>query len=335
MSFQFQYKEYVWFFTAIAFFLLLFIFLVRWKKKITKRIGNEKLVKALINDYSSRLFSTKFIFLSLAFAFGVLAVMNPRLLSSQEKISRKGIDVVIALDLSKSMMAEDVQPNRLEKAKAFINTLLGKMPDDPTGLVFFAGKAYLQMPLTVDHDALKMYVSTANPDAMPSQGTMVNDALSMCNYAFSNTQQKFKTIILISDGEDHDEEGTAIKTAADLAQSGVMINTIGVGTPEGTTIKDPITGVNKIDAAGNTVVTKLNEQELKQIAESTNGIYLHLENTNEAINDLMKHLSQIEKKAFVDTASLDYKTFYFLAAAVMFLFLVIENFIPEIRKKTE
>jgi Ca-activated chloride channel family protein len=329
VNIQFQYKEFSWLFFAILFFLLLFILLLNWKKRIIKRIGDEKLVKALITGYSQKLFASKFIFLSIAFTFGIVAVMNPRQAGSSENFSRKGIDVMIALDVSKSMLATDVQPSRLEKAKAFINEVLDKMPDNQAGLVLFAGKAYLQMPLTIDHDAVKSFVGEANPNTVTVQGTVINEALTMSANAFVSAE-KFKTIILISDGEDHDEN--AIKTAEQLAQEGVMINTIGIGSPEGATLIDSTTGEPKKDETGNVVVSKLNEQELQQLAEKTNGVYSRLQNENDATKILIDHLSQIEKKALVDTAFINYKTFYIWAAVAMFVFLFIENFIPEKKK---
>lgn len=330
MNIQFQYEKFTWLFLAIPIFLLLFLFLLNWKKRTTKKIGDEKLVKALIRGYSQKLFASKFIFLSIAFAFGVVAVMNPRQPSSSEAFSRKGIDMMIALDVSKSMLANDVQPSRLEKAKAFIDDVLDKMQDNQVGLVLFAGKAYLQMPLTVDHDAVKSFVAEANPNTVPIQGTVINEALTMSANAFADAE-KFKVIVLISDGEDHDEK--AIETATNLAQQGVMINCIGIGSPEGTTLIDSTTGETKKDETGNVVISKLNEKELQQLAEKTNGVYFHLQNENEAVNGLMEHLSQIEKKSFVDTAFLNYKTFYIWAAAAMLVFLLIENFIPEKKKR--
>jgi Ca-activated chloride channel family protein len=331
--FQFQYKIFVWLFFGIPVLIFLFWGLLRWKKKIIKRIGEKRLVQALISNYSSKRFTTKFIFLSFAFVFGVAAVMNPRKPGGSESITRKGIDVTIALDVSKSMLATDLQPNRLERAKQFINKLMNEMPNDRIALVLFAGKAYLQMPLTVDHGAAAMYISSASPDAVPQQGTVIGDALNMAAKAFNNADRRFKSVVLISDGEDHDEE--AINTAEDLSGQGVMINTIGVGSPGGSEIIDPVTGEPKKDpTTGATVISKLNEGELKQIAEKTNGVYIHLQNTDEAVSSLQQQLSQIDRKAFGDTSLMNFKTYYLWLAAAMFILLLAENFIPE-RKKVK
>ncbi|MES1198046.1 MAG: VWA domain-containing protein [Chitinophagaceae bacterium] len=331
MNIQFQYKEFVWLFIAIPFFIILFIFIIRWKGKVIRRIGSADLVKALILNYSAKKFTTKFSLLSIAFAFGVLALMNPRKPGTSESINRKGIDLAIALDVSKSMLATDLAPNRLERAKQFLNRLMQQSPDDRIALVLFAGKAYLQMPLTVDHGAASMYISSAGPGTVPQQGTVISDALEMSARVFNNKEKRFKTVILISDGEDHDEN--AISTARDLAGQGVMINTIGIGSAEGSTINDPATGEIKKDVAGNTVISKLNEDELKQIAEKTNGIYIHLQSSDDAVAALLKHLSQIERKAYGDQSLLDFKTYYLWFAGAMLLLLIIENFIPEKKKE--
>ncbi len=331
MNFQFQYKIFVWLFLVIPILILLFLGLLRWKKKVIKRIGDRKLVLALISNYSAKKFTSKFLVLSLAFAFGIAAVMNPRIPGGSEGINRKGIDLAIALDVSKSMLATDLQPNRLERAKQFISRLMNQMPDDRIALILFAGKAYLQMPLTVDHGAASMYVSSASPDAVPQQGTVISDALNMSAKVFDNSNQRFKAAVLISDGEDHDEE--AISTARDLAGQGVMINTIGIGSAQGSEIIDPATGEPKTDpSTGAPVISKLNEEELKQIAGATNGIYIHLESSEEAVKALQQQLSQIERKAFGDVSLMNFKTYYPWMAGTMFFLLLIENFISE-RKK--
>ncbi len=329
MNFQFQYKEFVWLFGAILVLIILFLGVLRWKKKTIKRIGDEKLVKALIANYSSRLFTSKFIFLSFAFALGVLAVMNPRKPDSVGIVNRKGIDIAIALDVSKSMLAADLPPSRLERAKQFITKLMNEMPDDRIALVLFAGKAYMQMPLTVDHGAAQLFVSSAGPDAVPQQGTVISEALKMSANVFNASEKRFKTVVLISDGEDHDED--AAKTAKDLAGQGVMINTVGIGSPEGATIIDPLTGKNKTDAAGNVVITKLNEEELKAIARQTNGVYIRLQSSDEAVSLLKDQLAQIDRKAFGDVSQMNFKSYYLWFVAVMFVLLLVENIIPERR----
>lgn len=293
-------------------------------------MGDKKLVQQLTNNFSSRLFNLKFILLLLALGTGVVAIMNLRKPADADSLARKGIDVVIAMDVSKSMLATDLQPNRLERAKQFVTKLMNAMPDDRIALVLFAGKAYMQMPLTTDHGAAQMFVASASPAAIPQQGTVISEALKMSANAFNTAERRFKAVVLISDGEDHDAE--ADKTSKELADQGMMINTVGIGSPEGAYIFDPATGENKKDETGNTVITKLNEEGLKLIAENTNGVYVRLESSEEAVAIIKKNLSQIEKKALGDVSLMNFKTYYWWFAGAMLIFLLTEIFIPE-RKK--
>ncbi|HNR18129.1 MAG TPA: VWA domain-containing protein [Chitinophagaceae bacterium] len=331
MNWQFQYNEFVWLFVAIAILVGLFLYLLRWKGNTLNKIGDKKLVKLLIDNFSSKGFTVKFILLILAIATGIIAVMNPRVPGDTDGVERKGIDVAIALDVSKSMLAADLAPNRLERAKQFVNKLINEMPNDRIALILFAGKAYLQMPLTVDHGAASLFISSATPDAVPQQGTVISDALKMSAGVFNSAEKRFKTVVLISDGEDHDAD--AISTAKDLAAQGVMINAIGIGSPDGSSIVDPATGQNKRDEAGNTIISKLNEEGLKEIAQYTNGIYIRLQNSDDAIASIKSQLSQIERKAFGDVSQMNFKTYYIWFAVAMFILLLAENFIPERKKK--
>jgi Ca-activated chloride channel homolog len=330
MNLQFQYKEFVWLFGGIILFLLLFFLLSRWKRKVTKRMGDPSLVKLLTANFSSGLFILKFVLVLLAFASGVVAVMNLRRPAADETSNRKGIDVVVALDVSKSMLATDLAPTRLDRAKQFIGKLMDAMPDNRVGLVLFAGRAYLQMPLTTDFGAAQLYVSGASPETVPFQGTVVSEALRQCANAFNTSERRFKTVVLISDGEDHDLQ--AVATAKELAAEGMMINTVGMGSPEGSVIPDPETGMNKKDFTGADVISKLNEDELKQIAQATNGIYVRLQDSDEAVRELLQRFSGIEKTAFGDMSLMNFQTFYWWFAAAMLLFLVVEFFIPETKK---
>ena len=329
---MFQHQEYIWLFAGLIILFIFFIGLLHWKKRVKKKIGDERLVNLLISNYSPKLFISKSILLSAAFSVGIIAAMNPRKPGASENINRKGIDVVIALDVSKSMLATDMAPDRLERARQFVGKLINEMPDDRVALVLFAGKAYLQMPLTIDQSAALMFVSSASPDAVPQQGTVISDALKMSAGVFNSPDRKFKAVILISDGEDHDEN--AVTTAKDLAKLGVMINTVGIGSPGGAYIIDPATGQAKKDEAGNTVISKLNEDELKNIAGATNGIYIRLQSSEEAVSVLKVQLSQIDRKAFGDISMMNLRNYFIWFAALMFILLIIELFIPERKKNS-
>ena len=307
--------------------MLLYFYWIYWKRNVKRNIGEARLVDQLVKYYSANKFIVKFILILVSFSLGVLAVMNPRKASASDRTQRKGIDIAIALDVSKSMLATDMAPNRLERAKQMITKLMEAMPDDRIGLVLFAGKAYMQMPLTADHGAAALFVSSASPGAVPQQGTVLTDALEMSSRVFNAKEGRFKTIVLISDGEDHNPG--AVGKAAELAEQGIMINTIGIGSLEGSTIVDPSTGDLKKDETGNIVISKLNEAELKEIAARTNGTYLHLENSDDAVRSLKAQLSQIDRKAYADVSLMNFTSFYPWLALAMLLFLLVESLISE------
>mgnify|MGYP002386924769 CR=1 FL=1 len=280
--------------------------------------------------YSPRRFNFKFFLLALAFAFGVLAAMSLRKPGGDDGIRREGIDVVFALDLSKSMLAQDVAPSRLERAKELISKMINSMPQNRIGLIWFAGKAYVQMPISGDHGAAKMFVADATPDIIPMKGTVIGDALEESLKAFGEREAKFKALVLISDGEDHDEK--ALELSKDLAKRGLMVNTIGIGSPQGSYIPDS-TGENKIDEeTGQEVVSRLNEKLLQQIAANTHGVYVRLDNTNDAIKQITDQLKQIDKKVTGDMSLMSFKYYFWVFAALMLLALLIEQLLPDGRK---
>lgn len=325
--FRFQHIEYLLGLVLVPALLIMFLGVIRWKKTRIKKMGDPLLIKELIKGYSPFRFAFKFILSVLAISAIVVAAGNLQKPGAMENVTRKGVDVMIALDVSKSMLAEDIKPNRLERAKQLVTRLMDKMENDRIGLVLFAGRAYIQMPLTTDHGAARMYIQNANPEAVPSQGTVIGDALRVCNTAFNSKERKFKSIVLISDGEDHDPE--ALKLAKSLSQNGVMINSVGIGSPEGVPLIDNATNQLRKDAQGNAIVTKLNEAELQQLAMETSGIYLRLDDTNDAANKVKAQLDTIEQKTMEDDTFVNYKSYFqwFLAAA--FLLLLLELFMPE------
>ncbi len=320
---RFQHIELLAGLVMIPVLLFFFLVLIRWKKMKVKRIGDPHLVKQLIKGYSPARFTVKFVLSLLALAAIIAGAGNMQKPGAMENVSRKGVDVMIALDVSKSMLAQDVKPSRLEKAKQLVNKLFDKLQNDRVGLVLFAGRAYIQMPLTTDFGFARMYIQNASPEAVPSQGTVVGEALRIANTAFNNKERKFKSIILISDGEDHDPG--AIQMSKTLAAEGVMINAIGIGSPEGVPIIDYVTNELRKDAQGNAIITKLNEAELQQLAQNTKGAYIRLDNINEAVDQVKSQLDTIEKKELGDEAFVNYKSFFqwFLAAALFLLLLEI------------
>lgn len=330
MNFQYQYPEAFWLLLLLPAIALLYGVYLLWKKRTSKRIGEAKLVATLTKNHSPLKGRIKFFLFLIAFALGCLSLANPRKPDDESAEVRKGIDAVIALDVSNSMTATDVQPSRLALAQKLLTSLIDKMPNDRIGLVVFAGNAYTQMPLSTDHEAAKLFLSAASPAMVPEQGTVIGDALQQSNAAFEEASGRFKTIILVTDGETHDED--ALKTAGDLARKGVMINTVGLGSAQGSTIVDTATHGFKKDEGGQVVVSKLNEALLQQIATTTNGAYVRLEAVAPAVAALLEQYKNVDKKALLDTSGLLYESFYWWLVLPMFLLLLIELFIPDKRK---
>ncbi|MBS1596735.1 MAG: VWA domain-containing protein [Bacteroidetes bacterium] len=326
-----QHLEYLIGLIAIPALVFLFWWILQWKKKTAKKMGDEKLIQQLVGSYSPKNFLIKFILAVTAITGIILGASNLQKKGEPENVTLAGVDVMLVLDVSKSMLANDIQPSRLEKAKQLLMRLLDKLENDRVGLILFAGHSYMQMPLTTDENASRMYIQNASPDAVPTQGTVIAEALRMADNAFNSKEHKYKAVVLISDGEDHDPE--ALNVAKQLAEDGVMINTIGIGSPDGAPIIDPVTRESKKDENGQVVISKLNEAELSQLADATNGIYMRLDNMDAAVIALSQRLNGIEKKALTDTDFINYKNYFQWFLAVALLLLVIEFFLPERKTK--
>ena len=330
LNIQFQYPQLLWALAAIPVFILTYLLNILWRKKTVSRIGDPKLVKELYKTYSPVKSVVKFSLMVLAFALGCIAMANPRIPDLTTAEARKGIDIIVALDVSNSMLADDMKPNRLTVAKSFISQLMKRLEDDRIGLVLFAGNAYVQMPLTFDHNTANMIVSIASPSSFRSQGTVIGEALQKADLTFQEESKRFKTVILITDGETHDEN--AVQQATELGKKGVMINTIGIGSAGGASIVDTISGGVKKDLSGKVVVSKLNEPLLQEIATLTHGQYVRLNNTTEGVEALVQHLAEIEKTALGDQSQLSYTTYYLWIAWPLFFLLVADLFVPDKKK---
>lgn len=328
---HFQYIEFLFLLLLIPVLIGLYFYVVAKKKATARKIGDPALVQQLTAGYSASSFLAKFVLVSVGFGLLVLGLANLRSAASEQKISRNGIDVMLVLDVSKSMLAQDIKPSRLERAKQVMSRLVDKLSDDRIGIVIFAGKAYLQMPLTADLPAAKMYLSSANPESVPTQGTVIGDALRTANASFNAKEKKYKAVILISDGEDHDE--AAEKVAEQMAASGVIIHTIGIGSPAGAPLVEETTGEFKKDNEGNTVISRLNEASLQRIAAKTSGQYYLFDNTETVVSGISSQLAAMDDRSIKDDSLVNYESFfqYFLSGA--FIFLLLELFISERKRK--
>lgn len=287
-----------------------------------RQIGQPTWVQRLIASYNPARYFQKFMLISLASMLLVLALANPRVQSSQNQAVKKGIDVMLALDVSKSMLAQDLKPNRLERAKQLLSKLAEQLDGNRVGLVIFAGHAYVQMPLTTDVPAAKMYINTVSTESVPTQGTVIGEALDMCNQSFDQKEKKYKAIVLVSDGEDHD--AAAESQAQKLSEQGVMILTVGIGSPGGAPVFDPETNSIKRDKEGNEVISVLNEAALKAIAAKGNGRYYYYAQTDETVDGLVKEINGVEQRAISDNSGASYQSFYPYLLALALLLLVLE-----------
>lgn len=328
---SFEHIEYAWFFFLIPIVVILFLLDIAHKKKVKKEIGDPKMIDLLTKNFSAKNYRLRFIFFTIALALCIIAAINPRLPEKGEGEKMAGIDVMIALDVSNSMLCNDIKPTRLDRAKQLATLLTQKLENNRVGLVVFAGQAILQMPLTPDVGQAKMYISNASVNNVPVQGTDFSDALQISNKAMDTKEKKYKAIVLISDGEDH--EKNAENTAKKLSDDGVIIYTVGIGTAAGGPIPDPVTNTFKTDENGETVITKLDAASLESIARAANGQYIQLENPEENANLISGELNSMEKKEMLSNNG--YKTYFsfypfFLAPALVFLIMSI--FIPETKK---
>ncbi len=329
--FQFQHIDYLYALGLLPLLVVLFVSAIYWRKKKLQKLGDEKLVSDQILGFIPGRGMSRFILMAIALFALIIGCANLRIGDKSEKVQRKGIDAVIALDVSKSMLAKDVSPDRLTRAKQLIMSLTDKMHNDRVALVVFAGKAYLQVPLTIDYSAVKMLLQNVSPDMVPTQGTVIGDAIDMAMESFTKNERKYKSLIIITDGEDHDE--TAIEKTREAADAGVIVHTVGIGSPQGATLYDPDTKSVKLDENGSPVVSKLNEDELKAIASAGHGTYTLLQNTDEVATKLTNELDGMEQKSLGSVIFTDFTSYfqYFLFAG--FLALMIEWLLPGTNRK--
>lgn len=317
-------KTYFWLLLVIPVLVLLFALLVFWKKRTQKRFADKELLRKLSPDRSLGKSILKLVTVSLGIACLVIALVNPKFGTKLETVKREGVDVVFALDVSKSMLAEDIAPNRLEKSKQLVTQIINNLASDRVGIIAYAGSAFPQLPITTDYAAAKMFLQAMNTDMVSSQGTAIGDAIELATTYFNDQDQTNRIVFLISDGEDH--EGQAADIAKKAAREGIRIVTIGVGTPKGGPIPNKRNGIiqsYKKDNNGETVITRLNPQTLDEIASAANGEYISGTSTAEVVEKVTEILQNMDKKEFESQQIAEYKSQFqwFLALGLFFLFL--------------
>jgi len=324
--FRFEHTQILYALLMVPALTALFIFMLYWRKKALRRYGNWGIIQQLIPGMSTARVIFKFILLMIGYIFLVIGLANPQIGSKLVEGERKGIDLMIALDVSNSMLAQDIKPDRLTRAKQAISKLIDKLGNDRIGMVVFAGNAYVQLPITTDHSAAKMFLTSVNTKIVPTQGTAIGEAIELASKSFDDETHS-RAIIVITDGENHEDD--AVKIAKTVAQKGIHIYTIGMGLTDGT----PIPEYNqygrqvgyKKDNEGHTVVTKLNETTLEEIADAGDGIYVRANNTQAGLSKVFDEINKLEKTEFESKVFSDYESRfqYFIAAAIILLLIEI------------
>jgi len=309
---------------AIAGLMVLFLLVLLWKKHTQKKFANTKALKSLSPDKSKFKPWLKVIVLSLAIASLSLALVNPKIGTKIETVTRAGVDVVFALDVSKSMLAEDIAPNRMEKSKQLVTQIINSLGGDRVGIIGYAGSAFPQVPITTDFSTTKLFLSSMNTNMVSSQGTAITEAIKMAETYYNDEDQVNKVLFIISDGEDHEGNISAIVNEA--ANSGIRIFTIGVGTVNGGPIPIKRNGIlqhYKRDENNEQVITRLNTETLTEIANGANGKYIDGSNTKDVIEEVTRILNSMNQKEFEAKQFTDFKDRFqwFLGLALLLLVL--------------
>ncbi|HMB63915.1 MAG TPA: VWA domain-containing protein [Eudoraea sp.] len=305
--------------------ILIFAVVQLWKKRTQRKFAEISLLKRLTPSKSNYKATLKLIFLLFGLSFLILGLVNPKIGTKLETVKREGVDIVFAVDVSKSMLAEDIAPNRLEKAKRLVSEIINQLASDRIGIIAYAGQAFPQLPITTDYGAAKMFLQSMTTDMLSSQGTAISEAIELASTYYDDEEQTNRVLFIVSDGEDHSE--SSILDAVDMAvEEGIKVFTIGVGKSKGGPIPIKRNGVVeslKKDARGEVVITKLNEEILEDIADQGNGEYINGANTDEAVEFIKEQLDQMDKKEFEAKQFAEYKDQFqwFLGIGLLFLFL--------------
>jgi Ca-activated chloride channel family protein len=317
-------KIYFWLLCLIPVLVVLFMGLSYWRYRAQKKYATKQMLDHLIPDQSWFKPILKLVTVCVGIVFLVLALVNLKAGEKLETVNREGVDIVFAVDVSKSMLAEDIAPSRLEKSQRLVTEIINNLASDRIGLIAYAGSAVPQLPITTDYGSARMFLQSLNTELISSQGTAINEAIQLAESYYSEDTEAAKILVIISDGEDHEGESAAVAEAA--AEKGIRIITIGVGTEVGATIPLKVNGrvrEFKKDRDGKTVMTKLNPETLKEIAEAGNGAYIDGTVTAKVIEELKEQLAGVDKVAFDSQQYADFESQFqwFLGFGLFFLFL--------------
>ena len=324
--FRFANIEMLWWLITTPVFVIAYIIYTKHKRRQLMKFGDQELVAQLMPDASKGRPIWKFSLLLLAWVLLIVAGSRPQYGQQEKTIKRQGIEVMVALDISNSMLAEDVAPNRLDRAKQILSKMIDNMVDDKVGLVVFAGEAFTQLPITCDYVSAKMFLNTITANLISTQGTAIGAALQTAVTSFGATESEVgRAIILITDGENHEDD--AIAAAKQAQELGIQVFVVGIGKPEGSPIPKPGSNDYFKDRSGQVVVSRLNEEMCQQIAAAGKGIYVRCDNTNTAMRALQQELDRMATAELESTVYADYNEQYQSFVLIALLLIVIEFFI--------
>ena len=325
--FRFANPEYFYLLFTLPVLTVIYIYAVVRRKKAIRKYGNPVLIAHLMPEVSTKRQHLKFWTMLAALSVLIFVIAGPQFGSKLETVKRQGVEIMICLDVSNSMMSEDVTPNRLERAKQMLSRMTDSFTDDKVGLIVFAGDAFTQLPITSDYISAKMFLSSINPSMVSTQGTAIGAAINLAMRSFTPNETSSKTILIITDGENHEDD--AVKAALSATEKGVKINVVGIGTPQGAPI--PIGGSNNYlkDRDGNVVVTRLNEQMCQEIAAAGKGIYVRADNTNTALRTLQSEIDKMDKDELDSKVYSEFDEQFHILAWIVLALLLIEFIIME------
>lgn len=320
--FRFAHPELLYLLLVIPLLIVFYIVMRSRKKKAIAEFGNPELLAPLMPLLSFKRGAWKFTMILLALLFVIVGVAGPQFGSKLQQVKKKGVELMLVLDVSNSMMAQDIKPSRLEKAKLAISRMIEKLSDDKVGMIVFAGDAYVQLPITTDYSSARLFLSGINTGIVPVQGTAIGTAIDLAAKSFTPETQTSKAIIVITDGENHQDDAVAAAKAA--RKKGIYVHTIGMGLEQGAPIPQKGNpGQFMKDGQGNVVVSKLDEETLKKIAKAGEGMYVRASNTDVGLNTLLEEVNRMEKSLLEERVYSDYaeKYQYFLLVGLFFVFV--------------
>ena len=325
--FRFEEPTYLYLLLLLPFLAAFYLYSNYRRRKAIRKFGDPVLMAQLMPDVSKYRPDSKFWLVFAAIGLFAVLLARPQFGSKLETVKRQGVEVMIALDISNSMLAQDVQPSRLEKAKRLVAQLVDKMENDKVGMIVFAGDAFTQLPITSDYISAKMFLESINPSLISKQGTAIGAAINLATRSFTPQEGVGRAVIVITDGENH--EGGAVEAAKAAAEKGIQVSVLGVGMPDGAPI--PVEGTNDFrrDRDGNVVVTRLNEQMCQEIAQAGDGIYVRVDNSNAAQKVIAQEINKMAKADVETQVYTEFNEQFQAVAWIILLLLLAEMLILE------